>query len=60
MLTVFAHLPVAVEVGTILTVLVFIKKVTQTIALSEVSEDYIREGHVHILQHKMISAYVAI
>jgi sulfate permease, SulP family len=59
-LTVFADLTIAVEVGMILAVLVFIKKVTQTTTVSEVTEDYIREGHVHILQHKMIPAYVTI
>src|SRR5260370_9876055 len=43
-----------------LAVRVFIKKVTQTTTVSEVSEEYVREGHVHILQHKVIPSYVAI
>lgn len=60
LLTVFADLTVAVEAGMILAVLVFIKKVTQTTSVSEVTEEYVREGHVHILQHKVIPAYVAI
>ena len=60
LLTVFADLTVAVEAGMILAALVFIKKVTQTTTVSEVSEEYVREGHVHILQHKVIPAYVAI
>jgi sulfate permease, SulP family len=60
LLTVFADLTVAVEAGMILGVLVFIKKVTQTTSVSEVTEEYVREGHVHILQHKVIPAYVAI
>jgi len=60
LLTVFADLTVAVEAGMILAVLVFIKKVTQTTTVSEVSEEYVREGHVHILQHKVIPAYVTI
>ena len=60
LLTVFADLTVAVEAGMILAVLVFIKKVTQTTTVSEVTEEYVREGHVHILQHKAIPAYVAI
>ncbi|MGA7792559.1 MAG: SulP family inorganic anion transporter [Candidatus Acidiferrales bacterium] len=60
LLTVFADLTIAVEAGMILAVLVFIKKVTQTTTVSEVSEEYVREGHVHILQHKVIPAYVAI
>jgi sulfate permease, SulP family len=59
-LTVFADLTVAVEVGMILAALVFIKKVTQTTTITEVTEEYVREGHVHILQHKVIPAYVSI
>src|SRR6202158_514833 len=60
LLTVFADLTVAVEAGMILAVLVFIRKVTQTTSISEVTEEYVREGHVHILQHKVIPAYVTI
>ncbi len=33
---------------------------TQTTSVSEVTEEYVREGHVHILQHKVIPAYVSI
>jgi sulfate permease, SulP family len=60
MLTVFADLTVAVEAGMILAALVFIRKVTQSTTVSEVTADYIREGHVHILQHKEIPSYVSI
>ena len=60
LLTVFADLTVAVEAGMILAVLVFIRKVTQTTTVSEVTAEYIREGHVHILQDKEIPAYVSI
>jgi SulP family sulfate permease len=60
LLTVFADLTVAVEAGMILAALVFIRKVTQTTTVSEVTEEYVREGHVHILQHKEIPAYVSI
>jgi len=60
LLTVFADLTVAVEAGMILAVLVFIRKVTQTTSVSEVTEEYVREGHVHILQHKVIPAFVTI
>jgi SulP family sulfate permease len=59
-LTVFADLTVAVEAGMILAALVFIRKVTSTTTVSEVTEEYLREGHVHILQHKEIPSYVAI
>jgi SulP family sulfate permease len=60
LLTVFADLTVAVEAGMILAALVFIRKVTQTTTVSEVTAEYIHEGHVHILQHKEIPAYVSI
>src|ERR1700674_6055318 len=60
LLTVFADLTVAVEVGMILAALVFIRKVTQTTTVSEVTAAYIREGQVHILQHKEIPNYVSI
>jgi len=60
LLTVFADLTVAVEVGMILAALVFIRKVTQTTTVSEVTAAYIQEGQVHILQHKEIPSYVSI
>src|SRR6267378_3237096 len=51
-LTVFADLTVAVEAGMILAALVFIRKVTITTTVSQVTDEYLREGHLHILQHK--------
>src|SRR6202142_3953330 len=60
LLTVFADLTVAVEAGMILAVLVFIRKVTLTTTVSEVTPEYIREGNAHILQDKEIPAYVSI
>jgi sulfate permease, SulP family len=60
LLTVFADLTVAVEVGMILAAFVFIRKVTQTTTVSEVTAAYIHEGQVHILQHKEIPSYVSI
>ena len=59
-LTVFADLTVAVEAGMILAALVFIRKVTATTTVSQVTDEYLREGHVHILQHKEIPSYVTI
>src|SRR5260370_9570712 len=44
----------------ILAVVVFLKKVTQTTTVSEVTEEFVREGHVHILQQQVIPAYVVI
>ena len=60
LLTVFADLTVAVEVGMILAAFVFIRKVTATTTVTQVTHEYIREGHMHILQHKEIPNYVAI
>src|ERR1700730_15981113 len=60
LLTVFADLTVAVEAGMILAALVFIRKVTRTTTVSEATAEYIRDGHVHILQHKEIPSYVSI
>jgi SulP family sulfate permease len=60
LLTVFADLTVAVEVGMILAALVFIRKVTSTTTVSQVTEEYVREGYAHMLQHKEIPSYVTI
>jgi sulfate permease, SulP family len=59
-LTVFADLTVAVEAGMILAALVYIRKVTATTTVSQVTDEYLREGHVHILQHKEIPSYITI
>src|SRR5579863_7265464 len=59
-LTVFADLTVAVETGMILAALVYIRKVTATTTVAQVTEEYLREGHAHILQHKEIPPYVTI
>jgi SulP family sulfate permease len=59
-LTVFADLTVAVEAGMILAGLVYIRKVTATTTVSQVTDEYLREGQVHILQHKEIPTYVTI
>lgn len=59
-LTVFVDLTVAVEVGMILAALVFIRKVTATTTVAQVTDEYLRDGHAHILQHKEIPPYVTI
>jgi SulP family sulfate permease len=59
-LTVFADLTVAVEAGMILASLVYIRKVTQTTTVSEVTPEYLRDGEAHILQPKNIPPYVSI
>ncbi len=59
-LTVFADLTVAVGVGMVLAALLFIHRVADTTTVSAVTDEYVREGHVHILQHKAIPTYVRI
>jgi sulfate permease, SulP family len=59
-LTVFADLTVAVEAGMILAALLFISRVTATTTVSQVTEDYVEDGRVHILQDKDIPYYATI
>ncbi len=51
-LTVVADLTLAVEVGMILAALLYIRRVTLTTTVSEVTPEYIEEGWAHILQGK--------
>src|SRR5436853_1925917 len=59
-LTVFADLTVAVEAGMILAALLFISRVANTTTVSQVTDDYIEDGRVHILQDKDIPYYATI
>ncbi len=59
-LTVFADLTVAVEAGMILAALLFISRVAQTTTVSQVTDDYVEDGRVHILQDKDIPYYATI
>jgi SulP family sulfate permease len=59
-LTVFADLTVAVEVGMILAAFSFIREISLTTTVSKVTEDYIEDGRVHILQDKNIPRYAAV
>lgn len=59
-LTVFADLTVAVEFGMILAALLFIRKVTATTTVSEVTDDYVEAGRAHSLQDKDIPDYVRV
>jgi sulfate permease, SulP family len=59
-LTVFADLTLAVEVGMILAAFTFIRKISQTTTVSKVTEEYIEDGRVHILQDKDIPEYAAV
>jgi sulfate permease, SulP family len=59
-LTVFADLTVAVEAGMFLAALLFISRVAATTTVSQVTEDYVEDGRVHILQDKDIPYYATI
>jgi SulP family sulfate permease len=59
-LTVFADLTVAVEAGMILAALLFIGRVANTTTVSRVTDDYVEDGRVHILQDKDIPYYATI
>ncbi len=59
-LTVFADLTVAVEAGMILAALLFIARVSNTTTVSQVTDDYVEDGRVHILQDKDIPYYATI
>ena len=59
-LTVFADLTVAVEAGMILAALLFISRVAATTTVSQVTDDYVEDGRMHILQDKDIPYYATI
>ena len=59
-LTVFADLTVAVEFGMVLAALVFIRNVTSTTTVSEVTDQYLEDGRFHMLQEHEIPPYVTI
>lgn len=60
LLTVFADLTLAVEVGMILAALLFIRRVAATTTVSVVTPQYIRDSRQHVLQDKDIPDYVSI
>ena len=60
LLTVFADLTVAVEAGMMLAVLIYIRNVTSTTTISEVTDEYLEDGRLHILQDKQIPPYATI
>jgi SulP family sulfate permease len=59
-LTVFADLTVAVEAGMILAALLFIGRVAATTTVSQVTDEYVEDARVHILQDKDIPYYATI
>jgi SulP family sulfate permease len=60
LLTVFADLTVAVEAGMILAALLFISRVASTTTVSQVTDEYVEDGRIHILQDKDIPYYATI
>ena len=60
LLTVVADLTLAVEVGMILAALLYIRRVTFTTTVTEVTPAYIEEGWLHILQGKEYPPYVTV
>jgi SulP family sulfate permease len=59
-LTVFADLSLAVEVGMLLAAWLYIHNVTRTTTVSKVTQQYVEEGRLHILQDKRIPDYVTV
>jgi sulfate permease, SulP family len=60
LLTVFADLTLAVEVGIVLAALLYIRKVTHTTTVVQVTKEGVERGRVHLLQDKPIPDYVAV
>src|SRR5206468_782935 len=56
-MTVFADLTVAVQTGMILAALMFIRKISLTTTVSEVTPDDIQSGTPHVLQGRRLPAY---
>jgi SulP family sulfate permease len=59
-LTVFADLTVAVQVGIVLAALLFIRKVAGTTTVERVTEGYVEDGRLHVLQDKPIPEFVTV
>jgi SulP family sulfate permease len=60
LLTVFADLTVAVEVGIVLAALMYIYRISETTTVSVVTREYLESGSPHVLQGKSIPDYVTI
>lgn len=59
-LTVFADLTVAVAVGISLAALLYIHRVADTTTVAPLTDEYIRDGLPHVLQGRIIPAYVSL
>jgi sulfate permease, SulP family len=60
LLTVFADLTVAIEVGMLLAALLFIRKVSRTTRIHRVTKQDVEDGRVHVLEDKRIPEYVTV
>src|SRR5260221_245674 len=58
-LTVVTDLTFAVEVGMVLAALTFIRKVSRTTTVARVTQDYVEDSRIHVLQGKDIPSYAA-
>jgi SulP family sulfate permease len=59
-LTVFADLTVAVGVGLALAALLYIYRIADTTTVAPVTDEYIRDGLPHVLQGRIVPAYVTL
>ncbi len=59
-LTVMADLTLAVETGMALAALLYIYRVTESTSVATVTPEYIEDGRAHVLQDKVLPAYVTI
>ena len=60
LLTVVADLTVAVEVGMVLASLLYIYRISETTTVSTVTDEYIEDSRLHVLQDKQVPDYVTI
>jgi SulP family sulfate permease len=60
LLTVFADLTVAVEVGMVLAALLYIRQVSHTTTVTRVSKESVEDERAHILQDRYIPKYVTV
>ncbi len=59
-LTVFADLTVAVGIGLALAALLYIRRIADTTTVAPVTDEYIRDGLPHVLQGRILPAYVTL
>lgn len=60
MLTVFANLTLAVEIGMVLAAILYIYRVAQTTTVVSVTDDFMRDNILHALENKELPSYVTI